>query len=131
MAWTGRWWLTEVPPIGAAWLLPAVLLLVFAIAARSRSTSDTDTVQVVLPLLLSAALTAGVDPLRWMLPATLAASCAFMLPVGTPPNAVVFGSGRLEIAQMARVGLWMHLAPVVLIALVCELWVVPRLAPGG
>lgn len=108
----------------------AVLLLVFVVAALTELTSNTATVQVVLPLLLSAALTAGVDPLRWMLPATLAASCAFMLPVGTPPNAVVFGSGRLEIAQMARVGLWMHLALVLLIALVCELWVVPRLAPG-
>jgi sodium-dependent dicarboxylate transporter 2/3/5 len=47
--------------------------------------------------------------------------------VGTPPNAVVFATGRLDIASMARVGLWMHLAMVLLIALVCELWVVPRL----
>jgi sodium-dependent dicarboxylate transporter 2/3/5 len=113
--------LTSLP----SWL--AVLLLVFVVAALSEFTSNTATVQVVLPLLLSAALAAGVDPVRWMLPATLAASCAFMLPVGTPPNAVVFATGRLDIASMARVGLWMHLAMVLLIALVCELWVVPRL----
>jgi sodium-dependent dicarboxylate transporter 2/3/5 len=112
-----------------SWL--AVLLLVFLVSALTEVTSNTATVQVVLPLLLSAALAAGVDPLRWMLPATLAASCAFMLPVGTPPNAVVFASGRLEIARMARVGLWMHLAMVLLIALVCELWVVPRLVTGA
>jgi sodium-dependent dicarboxylate transporter 2/3/5 len=51
-----------------------------------------------------------------MLPAALSASCAFMLPVATPPNAVVYGTGRIPIGEMARTGLWLNLAGIAIIA---------------
>jgi sodium-dependent dicarboxylate transporter 2/3/5 len=58
-----------------------------------------------------------------MLPATIAASAAFMLPVATPPNAVVFSTGLVRASTMARVGLWFNVSVVLLITLVFQLWV--------
>jgi len=81
-------------------------------------TSNTATTELVLPILASAATTVGIHPLMLMVPATLAASCAFMMPVATPPNAVIFGSGRVRIAEMAKVGLVLNLIGVVTITAV-------------
>jgi sodium-dependent dicarboxylate transporter 2/3/5 len=78
-------------------------------------TSNTATTEMVLPLLGSLAVAIKVNPLLLMIPATLSASCAFMLPVATPPNAIVFGSGEVKMADMIRIGLLMNLAGVVLI----------------
>ena len=57
-----------------------------------------------------------------MVSATVAATCAFMLPVATPPNAVVFGSGYLRIPDMVRVGIWMNLLSIILLTLFCILF---------
>lgn len=108
--------LDGLPP----WL--AVLGVVAAVTFLTEITSNTATTQVLLPVLFSAAVAAGVAPERWMLPATAAASCAFMLPVATPPNAVVYSSGRVSIPRMAGVGLGMNLLLIGLITLVFELW---------
>ncbi|MEL0083526.1 MAG: anion permease, partial [Gammaproteobacteria bacterium] len=62
----------------------------------------------------------GYDPLLLAAPATVAASCAFMLPVATPPNAIVFGSGRLTIPQMSRAGIWLNVAAMILVSLVVQ-----------
>jgi sodium-dependent dicarboxylate transporter 2/3/5 len=62
------------------------------------------------------ALAINVHPFILMVSATVAASCAFMLPVATPPNAVVFGSGHLRIPDMVRIGLWMNLISIVLLS---------------
>jgi sodium-dependent dicarboxylate transporter 2/3/5 len=78
-------------------------------------TSNTATTEMVLPILASAAVAAKTDPLLLMIPATLSASCAFMMPVATPPNAIVFGSGRITVAEMARIGLVINLIGVVVI----------------
>lgn len=80
-------------------------------------TSNTATTQMILPILASLAVDLRLDPLILMIPATLSASCAFMMPVATPPNAIVFGCGRLRIADMARVGFFINLLGVVLITL--------------
>ncbi|MDX1501260.1 MAG: SLC13 family permease, partial [Thermoanaerobaculia bacterium] len=85
-------------------------------------TSNTATTEVSLPVLGGAAGALGIHPLLLMLPATLSASCAFMLPIATPPNAIVFGSGHLEMRQMVRAGLLLNLLGVVLITATL-LWV--------
>lgn len=78
-------------------------------------TSNTATTEMILPILASVAYAMKANPLLLMIPATLSASCAFMMPVATPPNAIVFGSGRIKIAEMARVGIFINLIGVVII----------------
>lgn len=98
------------------WLLVVAtcLLLTF----MTEVTSNTATTEVTLPVLAGAAGAMGVHPLLLMIPATLSASCAFMLPIATPPNAIVFGSGRLEMRQMVRAGLWLNFLGAALITAV-------------
>lgn len=78
-------------------------------------TSNVATAQVMLPILASTAVGVGIDPLLLMLPATISASCAFMLPVATPPNAIVFSSGRVSIREMVMGGLFLNLVGIVLV----------------
>lgn len=78
-------------------------------------TSNTATTEMILPLLGSLAVAIKVNPLLLMIPATLSASCAFMLPVATPPNAIVFGSGEIKMSDMVRIGIIMNLIGVILI----------------
>ena len=73
------------------------------------------TMSIYLPGQISLAVAIKANPLLLMIPATLSASCAFMLPVATPPNAIVFGSGEVKMADMMRAGLIMNLIGVVLI----------------
>jgi sodium-dependent dicarboxylate transporter 2/3/5 len=81
-------------------------------------TSNTATTEMILPILAAVAVAMKTNPLVLMIPATLSASCAFMMPVATPPNAIVFGSGRIRILEMARVGLVINLVGVAVICLV-------------
>ena len=97
-----------------------ILLLGFIIASvnfLTEITSNVATASMILPIL--AALAAGIDvhPFGLMIAATVAASCAFMLPVATPPNAVVFGSGFLEMKDMVRTGIWMNLMSIIVLTL--------------
>ena len=85
-------------------------------------TSNTATTQIVLPLLASLAQAIKINPLLLMIPATLSASCAFMLPVATPPNAIVFGSGAVRMADMVKAGIVMNLVGVVLIT--CSIFLI-------
>jgi sodium-dependent dicarboxylate transporter 2/3/5 len=91
----------------------------------TQLTSNTATTTVLLPILAATALAAGASPVLYMLPATFAASAAFMLPVATPPNAIVFASGRITVAQMARAGVLLNLLSVPVIALLCW-WLGPH-----
>jgi sodium-dependent dicarboxylate transporter 2/3/5 len=78
-------------------------------------TSNTATTQMILPILGSLAVAIKSNPLLLMIPATLSASCAFMMPVATPPNAIVFGSGRVKIGEMVRVGIAINLIGIVIV----------------
>jgi sodium-dependent dicarboxylate transporter 2/3/5 len=78
-------------------------------------TSNTATTQMILPILASLAIAMETNPLLLMIPATLASSCAFMMPVATPPNAIVFGSGRVKIGEMVKAGLLINLIGVIVI----------------
>lgn len=73
-----------------------------------------------MPILASVCKNTGIDPMQLMLPAALSASCAFMLPVATAPNAIVFGSGRVEMGDMVKNGFLINLFGVVVITL--ALW---------
>ncbi len=103
--WVGEQlaFLGEVP----LWLM--LLGVALVIVFLTEVTSNTATTQVMLPVLAAVATSAGQDPTALLLTATLAASCAFMLPVATPPNAIVFATGRLGMADMARAGLRLNL----------------------
>ncbi len=85
------------------------LLVVILVIFLTELTSNTATAAAFLPILGSVAVGIGIAPLTLLVPATLAASCAFMLPVATPPNAIVYGSDRITIPQMARAGLVLNL----------------------
>ena len=78
-------------------------------------TSNTATTEIFLPILAALAVAIGVNPLLIMIPATLSASCAFMLPVATPPNAIVFGTGEIKMQDMVRAGIFMNLIGVLLV----------------
>ena len=75
-----------------------------------------------LPILAALGVAAKINPLLLMIPGTLSCSCAFMLPVATPPNAIVFGTQRLQIKDMAKAGLMMNFIGIVLITLAMYFW---------
>lgn len=104
-----------------------VLGVVAGVVFLTELTSNTATAATLVPLLAALAPGLGLDPLLLAVPAALAASCAFMLPVATPPNAIVFGSGRLTIADMSRAGLWLNLIGIVLITGLAYAVVLPML----
>jgi len=95
------------------------VLIVMAVCAvvtfLTEITSNTATTEIFLPILAALAVAINVNPLLIMIPATLSASCAFMLPVATPPNAIVFGSGEVRIPDMVRIGIFLNLIGIVLI----------------
>ncbi len=98
-----------------------VLLICLAITFLTELTSNTATTTLLMPILAAMALANQIDPLILMVPATLSASFAFMLPVATPPNAIVFGSQRLTVNEMAREGIVLNLVGVVVISVFCWL----------
>jgi solute carrier family 13 (sodium-dependent dicarboxylate transporter), member 2/3/5 len=121
--WIGE----QVEALGA---LPAVLLIaatVVIVIFLTELTSNTATAAAILPILAGVATGLGFSPLALVVPAALAASCAFMLPVATPPNAIVFGSGHVTIGQMVRGGVFLNLIGIVLITAAVYLLAVPIL----
>ena len=113
-----HWLGSTLVPLGdfgiAAIVVGAVVLVIFL----TELTSNLATTATILPVLAALALQLGVNPVTLTVPVALAASCAFMLPVATPPNAIVFGSGLFTIPQMAKAGLVMNLLGIVLLSLV-------------
>jgi sodium-dependent dicarboxylate transporter 2/3/5 len=97
----------------------SILLLLFVLITSinflTEITSNMATTAMLLPVLVSLAIVIDVHPYILLFSATLAASCAFMLPVATPPNAVVFGSGYLKIEDMVKKGIWMNILSILII----------------
>jgi len=102
-------------------LHPLMIIAVIALSVTflTEATSNTATAILLMPILAAAGIAADVDPALLMVPAAMSASCAFMLPVATPPNAIVFGTGRIPIATMAREGLVLNFIGAVVITLMC------------
>jgi len=94
-------------------------LIALAVTFMTEATSNTATTAMLMPILAATALNAQIDPLWLMLPATFSASCAFMLPVATAPNTIVFSSGQVHSQQMAREGLILNLIGTLIISLLC------------
>jgi len=100
-----------------AWPMLLVVVLVTAIVVfLTELTSNTATAAAFLPLVASLAIGLGENPLFLAIPAALGASCAFMLPVATPPNAILYGSGYVTVPQMSRAGFWLNLMFIMLVA---------------
>ncbi|MFW2405563.1 MAG: SLC13 family permease [Gammaproteobacteria bacterium] len=100
--------------------LPTVLIVTVVSAMMiflTEMTSNTATTATLVPVLYAVAIGIGVDPYVLIVPACIAASCAFMLPVATPPNAIVFGSGLVSVPQMSRAGFWLNIVAIALIPL--------------
>ncbi|UTR14971.1 SLC13 family permease [Salipaludibacillus sp. LMS25] len=90
-----------------------ILAVTFFVMFLTEITSNTASATMLMPIMASLAYAIDVHPLAMMVPAALAASCAFMLPVATPPNAVVFGSGYLKMADMVKAGFWMNVLAII------------------
>ncbi len=110
---------------------PSALLLTILVASMviflTELTSNVATAAALVPILAAVAIGFDLPPLTVIMPAALAASCAFMLPVATPPNAIVYSTGRVTIPQMARAGIWLNIVGIVIITIVTYALVIPIL----
>ena len=105
-------WLGQVHPV------VLIASICFLVTFLTEVTSNTATVETLLPILAGLAITIEENPLLFMLPATISGSLAFMLPVATPPNAIIFGTRKLQVADMARAGLVLNLIGVLVVTLI-------------
>ena len=94
-----------------------IFFICLTISFVTELTSNTAINDMVLPILASLSVTINIAPELLMIPATISASMAFMMPVATPPNAIVFGSGKLQVKDMARAGIMLNFIGAVLITL--------------
>ena len=120
-AWLG----TTLQVIGTLPLLFVVIAVTSMIIFMTELTSNTATIATFLPIAGAVAIESGMDPIVLAVPVTLAASCAFMLPVATPPNAIVFGSGLLTIPKMMRAGFVVNIVGIAVVTFVA-LNIAPR-----
>tara|TARA_R110001599_G_scaffold351822_1_gene584733 strand:+ start:64701 stop:66119 length:1419 start_codon:yes stop_codon:yes gene_type:complete len=109
-------WLSDMTAIPTFALIVIVCL---SVSLMTETTSNTASTTLLMPVLAAAALAAGIAPELIMVPAAMSASCAFMLPVATAPNSVVYGSGLVSTARMAREGVFLNLLAVAVISSVC------------
>ena len=98
-----------------------ILTVALSINLLTEITSNVATASIILPVLASLAEAIDIHPFLLMIPATMAASCAFMLPIATGPNAIVFGAGELKMSDMIRSGFWLNLISSLLISLLVYL----------
>ena len=104
--------LADVPPFFM------ILSNCMGITFLTELTSNTATTEMILPILASMGVAMHTNPLILMIPATISASCAFMMPVATPPNAIIFGSGKVKIAEMAKTGILINIMGAIIISVV-------------
>ena len=103
-------------------IIGIIAIVALSVTFLTEITSNTATTTLLMPILAAASLGAGFEPAILMLPAALSASCAFMLPVATAPNAIVFGTGKMTVEQMVREGFTLNLIGVTVITAVVYLW---------
>ncbi|XP_062396803.1 solute carrier family 13 member 3 isoform X2 [Sardina pilchardus] len=108
--------LARIPPAAAVMLITAFL------ASFTEFASNTATIIIFLPVIAELALGVNVNPLYFMIPATIGCSFAFMLPVSTPPNSIAFASGHLMVKDMVRTGIVMNILGVICVSLAMNTW---------
>lgn len=113
-----EWLGNSLQMVGTMPLIMIVIVAATMIIFLTELTSNVATTATFLPVIGAIALESGYDPIILTVPVTLAASCAFMLPVATPPNAIIFGSGLLTIPKMAKAGMALNIIGIVLVSLV-------------
>ena len=111
------WIGTQLNWIGLIHPIVIILMISLLVTFLTELTSNTATTEMILPVMAGLSVATNINPLLFMLPATLSASMAFMLPVATPPNAIIFGTNRVTVGEMAKAGLFMNLAGAVIIML--------------
>ena len=109
---------------GLANVEPIVLTLanVTMMSFLTELTSNVATTEMILPILAGLSMTIEINPLLLMIPATLAASLAFMLPVATPPNAIIFGTNRIRVKDMVKTGILLNLCGIIIATLIMYFW---------
>ena len=112
-----KWFGQQVMGLGVLPIVALIAAVTLIVLFLTEITSNTATAATFIPILGGVALGIGTDPMTLLIPAALAATCAFMLPVGTPPNAIVFGTGAVSIGEMARGGFLLNVVGVVLITM--------------
>jgi len=122
-----NWIGTNLNALKAVPLIVAVIVVILTIDFLTEVTSNTAVTSIFMPILAVTSIGMGVHPYLLMVAGTIAASLAFMLPVATPPNAVIFGSGYLTLPQMARTGLGMNIIGMIITTIIVYLLAVPVL----
>ncbi len=122
-AWIGN----QVSLLEHAPIIVLIIAVTTLIIFLTELTSNTATSAMIMPILSAVAIGLGQNPLLLIVPAAVASSCAFMLPVATPPNAIVFGSGYVTIPQMVKSGIGLNIIGIVLTVVLTYLVVVPVL----
>ena len=102
-----------------------LLTIIFSITFLTEINSNTATANIILPILATIAVSSAIHPYLLMIPATFACSCAFCMPSGTGPNAVIFSSERISISEMAKAGIWMNFITIIVITIAAYLIIVP------
>ncbi|OLS34694.1 anion transporter [Alkalihalophilus pseudofirmus] len=111
------WMGTQLTVLDGLHLIVMIAATALFVLFLTEITSNTATATMIIPVVASLALALNIHPFALMIPCAMAANCAFMLPVGTPPNAIIFGTGKLKIIEMVRVGFLINLIAAFLIVL--------------
>lgn len=102
--------------------IPLILIISTVVVFSSELTSNTAQTTIILPILAALSTQIGMNPLAIMIPATFSVSLAFMLPVGTPPNAIVFGSQRLQVWDMVKAGFILNIIGIIAVTILARIF---------
>tara|TARA_B100000886_G_scaffold160554_1_gene109455 strand:- start:1 stop:642 length:642 start_codon:yes stop_codon:yes gene_type:complete len=115
-------WLASLIP-SETYFFVVLLIVITMVILLTELTSNLTTTVTFLPVVASVGVNLGIDPMLLILPLTLSASCAFMLPVATPPNSIVYASGLIPIQKMVRAGIFINLVSIVFLFLLAYFFI--------
>ncbi|MBC6400521.1 MAG: DASS family sodium-coupled anion symporter [Ekhidna sp.] len=119
-----EWIGNQLTAVAGLPILVIILIIAVSVNFLTEVTSNVATASIMMPVLASLANAIGIHPYLLMVPATMAASCAFMLPIATGPNAIAFSAGELEMKDMVKAGVWLNIISSLLISLLVY-WLLP------